>query len=105
MSMKTVNLSQLSDPDVLREYSPRMLVALLDDHREFIAAKGVELPPVGQENELDIEALASVFTAVGDFPKELVDRFHMVKQMSGPRQMDRILETVQERQVQFPLPL
>ena len=103
--MKTVNLSQLSDPDVLREYSPRMLVALMDDHRAFIASKGVELPPVGKEDELDIEALAKVFTAVGDFPKELVERFHMVKQMSGPRQMDRILATVRARQVQFPLPL
>jgi hypothetical protein len=103
--MKTVNLSQLSDPDVLREYSPRMLVALMDDHRAYLATKGIELPPVGQEDELDIEALSSVFTSTGDFPKELLDRFHMVRQMSGPRQMDRILATVQERQVQFPLPL
>jgi hypothetical protein len=103
--MKTVNLSQLSNLDVLREYAPRMLVAMMDDHRAFIASKGVELPPVGREDELDIEALASVFTSVGDFPKELVDRFHMVRQMSGPRQMDRILATVQAQKVQFPLPL
>jgi hypothetical protein len=51
--MKTVNLSQLSNLDVLREYSPRMLVAMMDDNRAFIASKDVELPPVGREDELD----------------------------------------------------
>jgi len=29
----------------------------------------------------------------------------MVRQMSGPRQMDRILDTVRERQLEFPLPM
>ena len=109
--MKTVNLEGYSDPDVLREFSPRMLVALLDEDRPFLAGKGVELPTVEEihsangEAVLDYEALAPVFTAMEDIPKALVDRFHMVKQMSGPRQMDLILATVRERQLQFPLPL
>ena len=42
--MKTVNLDQYADPNVLREFSPRMLVALLDGDRPFLASKGVELP-------------------------------------------------------------
>ena len=103
--MKTVNLSRYSEPDTLREISPRMLVALMDEHRPFLAGKGVELPPVGRESELNHESLASVFTTLDDLPSELVDRFHMVRQMSGPRQMDRILETVRERQMAFSLPL
>jgi hypothetical protein len=109
--MKTVNLERYSDPDVLREFSPRMLVALLDEDRAFLASKGVELPTVEEihaangEASLDYEALAPVFTAMADIPKGLVDRFHMVKAMSGPRQMDLILATVRERQLQFPLPV
>jgi hypothetical protein len=39
--MKTVNLEQYADPDVLREFSPRMLVALLDEDRPFPVGKGV----------------------------------------------------------------
>ena len=103
--MKTVNLTRYSEPDALREISPRMLVALMDEHRPFLAKQGVELPPVGREEELDHEAVAGVFTSLADIPKDLLERFHMVRQMSGPRQMDRILETVRHRQVQFPLPL
>lgn len=109
--MKTVNLEKYSDPDVLREFSPRMLVALLDEDRTFLASKGVELPTVEEihaangEAALNYEALAPVFTAMQDIPKGLVDRFHMVKAMSGPRQMDLILATVRERQLRFPLPV
>jgi hypothetical protein len=70
--MKTVNLEKYSDPDVLREFSPRMLVALLDEDRSFLASKGVELPTVEEihaangEAALDCEALAPVFIAIQD---------------------------------------
>ncbi len=106
-----MNLERYADPAVLREFSPRMLVALLDEARPYLAGRGVELPTVAEiqaangEAVLDYEALAPVFTAMADIPKELVDRFHMVKQMSGPRQMDLILATVRERQLDFALPL
>ena len=128
--MKTVNLQRYSEPDALREISPRMLVALMDEHRPFLASKGVELSAVGSLQpatsaesgahrtpdpspqggegkplELDYESLATVFTSLSDIPKDLLERFHMVRQMSGPRQMDRILEAVRARQLEFPLPL
>jgi hypothetical protein len=106
--MKTVNLQRYSEPDALREISPRMLVALLDEHRPFLASKGVVLPPASSpmtQEELDYQSLAGVFTSLPDIPKDLLERFHMVRQMSGPRQMDRILETVRARQLEFPLPL
>jgi hypothetical protein len=45
--MKTVNLRRYSEPDTLREISPRTLVALMDEHREFLGGKGVTLPPIG----------------------------------------------------------
>lgn len=99
--MKTVNLRRFSEPGTLREISPRALVALMDEHREFLASKGVELPPVGEEGELNYEALATVFLSPDDIPQELVERFHMVKQMSGPAQMDRILDAVRSRQLEL----
>ena len=46
--MKTVSLDQYADPDVLREFSPRMLVALLDEDLPFLLSKGVELPTLAE---------------------------------------------------------
>ena len=78
--MKTVNLDQYADPNVLREFSPRMLVALLDEDRPFLASKGVELPTIAEiqaangEAVLDYAALAPVFKTMEDIPKGLVAR-------------------------------
>lgn len=103
--MKTVNLRRFSEPDTLREISPRTLVALMDEHREFLASKGVGLPPVGEQAELNYQSLATIFLSPDDIPPELVEKFHMVKQMSGPAQMDRILDTVRSRQLEFKFPV
>jgi hypothetical protein len=102
--MNTVNLRRYSEADTLREISPPMLVALMDEHREFLAGKGVELPPVGEERELDYHALATIFLSPDDIPRDLVEKFHMVKQMSGPEAMDRILDAVRARQMEFSFP-
>lgn len=59
-----------------------------------LLGKGVELPAVGSlqtatsAEELDYQSLAGLFTSLPDIPQDLLERFHMV------RQMDRILETV-----------
>lgn len=73
--MMTVNLRRYSEPDTLQEISPRTLVTLMDEHREFLAGKGVELPPVGEEQELNYPAMATVFLSPDDIPPELVEKF------------------------------
>ena len=50
--MKTVNLDQYADPDVLREFSPRMLVALLDDRVFLTEGFGVMRYPQSPHGEL-----------------------------------------------------
>ena len=102
--MNTVNLRRYSEADTLREISPGTLVALMDEHREYLAGKGVELPPVGEEGELDYHSLATIFLSPDDIPHELVEKFHLVKQMSGPGAMDKILDTVRARQMEFTFP-
>ena len=64
--MITVNLRRYSEPDTLREISPRTLVALMDERREFLGSKGVTLPPVGAEAELDYRALETVSLSAED---------------------------------------
>ena len=53
----------------------------MDEHREFLAGKGVMLPPVGEEAELDYRSLATIFLSPDDIPQDLVEKFHTVKQM------------------------
>ncbi len=76
----------------------------MDEHREFLAGKGVMLPPVGEEAELDYRSLATIFLSPDDIPQDLVEKFHMVKQMSAPATMDKILDTVRARQMEFFFP-
>jgi len=102
--MNTVNLRRYSEAGTLRELSPLTLAALMDDHWEFLAGKGVNLPPVGEEAELDYESLATIFLPPDDIPCELVEKCHMVKQMSGPGATDKILGTVKARRMEFGFP-
>ena len=108
--MITVNLRRYSEPDTLREISPRTLIALMDEHRAFLAGKGVELPPMGSlqtatgGQDLDYRSLATIFLSPDDIPPELVEKFHMVKQMSAPGTMDKIIDTVRARQTEFVFP-
>ena len=60
-SMNTVNSRRYSEADTLREISPRTLVALMDDDREFLAGKGVELPDEGLPNGEYFAGLRDLF--------------------------------------------
>jgi hypothetical protein len=71
----------------------------MDEHREFLATKGIELPPLGDGMELNYEHLARVFLSPHDIPAPLVEKFHLIKQMSSKAAMDKILDTVRERKV------
>jgi hypothetical protein len=97
--MPTVNLRRYSDPGTLREFAPHILIALMDEHREFLVSKGVTLPRNGDGNELDYEHLAMVFLSPDDIPQPLVEKLHLVKQMSSHDAMDTILNTVKEREL------
>lgn len=97
--MPTVNLRRFSEPDTLREIAPAHLLTLLEPHREFLAGRGLILPPAGSTDEPDYETLASMFLSPDDIPQGLVEKFHLVKQMSSHDAMDTILDTVREREV------
>jgi hypothetical protein len=97
--MATINLRRYSEPDALKEFSPAILITLMDEHREFLAAKGVNLPQPGDGAELDYEQLAMVFLSPDDIPQPLVEKFHLVKQMATKEAMDTIVDTVKDREL------
>lgn len=102
--MTTVNIRRWSDADALKEFSPASLLALLGEHAEFLSTKGVAVATLGNGAEFDYETLAKVFLSPEDIPPELVEKFHLVGQMSGQDAMDRIVDVVRARQLPLKFP-
>src|ERR1041384_7297605 len=57
--MTTVNLKQYSERDTFREISARTFVAVMNPHREILLGRGIVLPPIGREGELDIKPMGA----------------------------------------------
>ena len=102
--MTTVNLKQYSERDTFREISARTFVAVMNPHREILLGRGIVLPPIGREGELDIKTMEAVCASPDGLPAELVETLHKISQMSGPETMDRIIDTVRERQLELTFP-
>jgi hypothetical protein len=65
--MNTVNLRRYSEAGTLRELSPRTLVAVMDNDREFLAGKGGGTSaPLREEGKLDYQSLATIFLSPDD---------------------------------------
>ncbi|MEI8291003.1 MAG: hypothetical protein WCH99_16175 [Verrucomicrobiota bacterium] len=94
--MKTVNLSQLSDPDVLREYSPRMLVALMDDPAAeqywMVAINNPDLPANERKDlieDLNEDGLSDPkHPDAQDLPL-ILNRIQLIEQLA-PAAMDQV---------------
>jgi hypothetical protein len=99
--MSAVNVRRYSDPDALKEIAPANLLAMLKDEAPFLLARGVQLPDFANADEFDYEALAKLFLSPDDIPPELVERFHLVNQMSNKNAMDHILDQIQARQLEL----
>jgi len=99
--MTSINIRRYSDPDALKEIAPANLLAMLRGQSLFLSERGIILPDSANDGELDYESLANLFLSPDDIPKELVESFHLVNQMSNKNSMDHILDQVQTRQLQI----
>lgn len=96
--MPTVNLRRFSQPDQLKRIERSNLLKLLLPHKDFFAARGVMLPPVGQEDGLDYEGLAKVFMEPDtDTPDELAEALYMIHEMATPEGMEDLLTEAEHR--------
>ncbi len=102
--MTTVNIRRWSDADTLKEFTPDTLLDVLKEDAEFLATKGVSLPARINGVGLDYEALAKVFLSPEDIPAGLVEKFHLIGEMSGQNAMDRIVDVVRARQLPLKFP-
>ena len=97
--MQTINIRRFSDPDSLKEFSPANLLALFKGEEEFLAKRGIILPDDTNDETVNYEALASLFLSPDDVPQQLVEKFHLVNQMSSKDAMDQILDRMETRQL------
>ena len=84
--MATFNLRRFSKPEMLRRIDRKHLIAFLEPHAAYFSARGVELPPVQQEDGLDYNALSHLLlTPDSTTPDDLAEALFYVNEVSTPR--------------------
>ena len=81
--MATFNLRRFSKPGMLRQIDRKHLIAFLEPHAAYFSARGVELPPVQQEDGLDYNALSRVLLSPDNStPDDLAEALYFVNEVS-----------------------
>lgn len=90
------------NPESLKRINPVHLIALLLLYREYLASRGVQIPPaVG--SEIDYEALVEILvTPDGAMPRELMDTLYFIHEMTTQEAMLELLEAAPAGLLDFP---
>jgi len=84
--MESFNLRRFSKPEVLKKMNPCLLLALLDQHRLYFAARRLELPETDEKLDLDYQKLAHILLVPDPTtPPELAKALSAVDQLSAPK--------------------
>lgn len=90
--MATFRLRRFSSPHILQAIDPPRLLRFLDPFRDYLAGRGVALPPAGTTGPIDHDRLVEVFLAPeAGPPKELLDALFFVDEMATPPGMDALI--------------
>ena len=98
--MAIYNLRRFSNLDSLKAIGREHLLALLAPHGEYLAGRGVVLPPQESDEVVDYEGLAGVLLNPNmDTPRDLADAFYLVHEMATPEGMNELIEETARRGV------
>jgi len=93
--MATFNLRRFSKPEMLRRIDREHLIAFLEPHADYFSARGVELPSLNTEDELDYNALSEVLLNPStSTPEDLAEALYYVNEMSTPEGFDSIQDAI-----------
>ena len=93
--MATFNLRRFSKPEMLRRIDREHLIAFLEPHTDYFSARGVELPSLNTEDELDYNALSEVLLNPStSTPEDLAEALYYVNEMSTPEGFDSIQDAI-----------
>ena len=100
--MATYNLRRFSNPDALKAIGRKHLSALLGPYRDFLSARGVELPAPPETGHLDYEGLVRVFMGPdSDTPDALADALYFVHEMASAEGMDELLREAERQSLRI----
>ncbi len=81
--MASFTLRRFSKPGMLRRIDRKHLIAFLEPHAAYFSARGVELPPVQEEDGLDYNELSHVLlTPDNSTPGDLAEALYYVNEVS-----------------------
>lgn len=96
--MATWILRRFASPDTLRAIHPDLLLRFLDPHREFLADRGVALPPPGSGLPPDYAALTRTFLSPdARTPAGLIDALYFVDELATADGMAALLREAERR--------
>lgn len=90
--MATFRLPHLAAAHVLRAVDRDRLLCFLAPHRDYLAARGLDLPAPGEADPVPYDDLVAVFMAPeADTPARLIDALFYVDGMATPEGMHALL--------------
>lgn len=101
-NMPQCHLRRFSNAEFLKSISSANLIALLQPHRECLAARGFQIQHESG-HELDYDALVEILVSPdAAVPRELMDCLYYVHEMSSPETMIALLDEMPPGLVSFP---
>lgn len=86
----------------LKRINPANLIALLLPHQEYLAGRGVQIPPA-DGSDIDYEALVEILVNTdGAMPRELMDSLYFVHEMATQEAMLDLMEAAPAALFAFP---
>ncbi len=93
--MATFNLRRFSKPEMLRRIDREHLIAFLEPYADYFSDRGVELPSVNTEEELDYNALSqALLNPNTSTPDDLAEALYYVNEMSTQEGFDSIQDAI-----------
>jgi len=93
--MATFNLRRFSKPEMLRRIDREHLIAFLEPYADYFSDRGVELPSVNTEEELDYNALSqALLNPNTSTPDDLAEALYYVNEMSTQKGFDSIQDAI-----------
>jgi hypothetical protein len=95
MTIATFNLRRFSKPGMLRMIEPEHLIAFLEPYADYFSNRGVELPSIGNGDELDYKALSqALLNPNASTPDDLAEALYYVNEMSTQEGFDSLQEAI-----------
>lgn len=98
--MARASFRHFFSPDALKDMSPASWLALLDEHRDYVALRGLPLPSVAEGWEPDLDKLSEILNvADAGMPETLYEALYYIHEMACAEGMSALLDAFNLQQL------